>query len=191
MAGRIANRIAGGLFTLDGKEYKVATNNGDNHLHGGIKGFDKVCVCVCKGGMTADGGLARVGTDAAAFASLFLILHPSLPQQNWSSKLDGDKVRLTLVSPDGDEGYPGTLTANGVFSGGRGPCREYPLIMECCPHPPIAVAYELTDANELVIEYSATTDAPTILNLTNHAYFNLAGPVRLRDGGVLRAEAAF
>jgi aldose 1-epimerase len=112
IAGRYANRIAKGKFTLDGKEYTLAVNNGANHLHGGIKGFDK---------------------------------------KNWDgvqlSKING--VRFSLTSPDGDEGYPGTLQ--------------------------VQVVYELTEANELRISYVATTDKPTVLNLTNHAYWNLAG----------------
>ncbi|MEO6739174.1 MAG: aldose epimerase family protein, partial [Chthoniobacteraceae bacterium] len=112
IAGRYANRIAKGKFTLDGKEYTLATNNGANHLHGGIKGFDK---------------------------------------KNWRGKLElGEtKVSFFLTSPDGDEGYPGTLTA--------------------------MVTYTLTDDDTLRIDYEATTDKPTVLNLTNHAYWNLAG----------------
>jgi aldose 1-epimerase len=111
-AGRYANRIAKGKFTLDGKEYALATNNGANHLHGGIKGFDK---------------------------------------KNWSAELmpGANGVRFSLTSPDGDEGYPGTLRAN--------------------------VTYTLTEDDGLRIDYEATTDKPTVLNLTNHAYWNLAG----------------
>ncbi len=111
-AGRYANRIAKGKFTLGGKEYTLATNNGANHLHGGIKGFDK---------------------------------------KNWSAEIPHATagVRFSLTSPDGDEGYPGTLRAT--------------------------VTYTLTEKNELRIDYTATTDKPTVLNLTNHAYWNLAG----------------
>jgi len=111
-AGRYANRIAKGKFTLDGKEYTLATNNGVNHLHGGIKGFDK---------------------------------------KNWSAKVlpGGNGVRFSVTSESGDEGYPGTLKAN--------------------------VTYTLTADNALRIDYEATTDAPTVLNLTNHAYWNLSG----------------
>ena len=108
--GRFANRIAGGRFTLDGKEYKVAVNNGPNHLHGGIKGFDKV-------------------------------VWGSMPQS-------GAEVLFTHTSPDGDEGYPGTLQ--------------------------VRVRVSLSDANELRLAYDAVCDKPTPLNLTNHSYFNLA-----------------
>jgi aldose 1-epimerase len=109
--GRVANRIAKGQFTLDGKWYSLAVNNGPNHLHGGLVGFDKVV---------------------------------------WKSEiLTGAVVKFTHLSPDGDEGYPGSLR--------------------------VAVLMQLTDANELVIDYSAETDKATPVNLTNHSYFNLAG----------------
>ena len=112
--GRVANRVAKGRFTLDGKEYKLATNNGPNALHGGLKGFDKVI---------------------------------------WKAKIlshkDGPAVEFTYTSPDGEEGYPGQVRAS--------------------------VIYILTSQNELRLEYSATCDQPTPINLTHHSYFNLAG----------------
>jgi aldose 1-epimerase len=113
IAGRYANRIAKGKFTLDGKVFTLATNNGNNHLHGGKKGFDK---------------------------------------QVWSAKENAGasgSVSFSYLSKDGEEGYPGNLN--------------------------VTVTYTLTDENELVIDYVATTDKKTVLNLTNHSYFNLAG----------------
>jgi aldose 1-epimerase len=109
--GRFANRIARGRFTLDGRTYQLATNNGPNALHGGVCGFDH-----------------------ALFAA------ESLP---------GAAVQFTHVSPDGDQGYPGTLR--------------------------LTLGMTLTEADELVLDYTATSDAATPLNLTNHSYFNLAG----------------
>ena len=114
LVGRYANRIAKGRFTLDGKEYRLAQNDGPNSLHGGPTGFQK-----------------RV----------------------WAAKVvagpDGDSLELVYASKDGEEGYPGTLTAR--------------------------VVYSLRADGGLAIDYTATTDAPTVVNLTNHAYFNLAG----------------
>ena len=114
--GRVANRIANGKFTLDGREYTLATNRAPNHLHGGVKGFDK-----------------RVWTSLHAPAG----------------------VMFSYTSPDGEEGYPGTLR--------------------------VTVTYRLTDANELAIDYMATTDKPTPINLTNHSFFNLAGSGTILD----------
>jgi aldose 1-epimerase len=117
VVGRYGNRIAKGKFTLDGTEYTLALNNGPNHLHGGVKGFDKVVWDVTKDAVKA-------GSREAA-------------------------VTFSRLSPDGEEGYPGNLT--------------------------VSVTYVLTDENELLVAYAATTDKATPINLTQHSYFNLAG----------------
>lgn len=112
--GRFANRIAKGNFNLDGKNYQLATNNNENHLHGGIKGFDKVV---------------------------------------WSAAIkeytNGVELKLSYKSPAGEEGYPGNLFVD--------------------------VTYKLDNNNSLHVEYKATTDEATIINLTQHSYFNLSG----------------
>jgi aldose 1-epimerase len=109
VAGRYANRIANGTFKLEGKEYRLSTNEGNNTLHGGVEGFDR---------------------------------------RNWTGREVANGVELTLVSKDGDQGFPGSLTAQ--------------------------VRYTL-QGNKVVIRYTANTDKPTVVNLTNHTYFNLSG----------------
>ena len=121
--GRVANRIAAGRFTLDGKTYELATNNPPNHLHGGPK--------------------RRLG----------MVVWSANPQ----ATSDGPAVKFTYESPDGEEGYPGNLS--------------------------VRVTYTLTHNNELRIDYEAKTDKATPVNLTNHAYWNLAG-----GGSVLNHE---
>jgi len=111
VCGRVANRIAKGKFTLDGVEYQLAINNGPNHLHGGLKGFNAVV---------------------------------------WDAQqTDEQTIELIYVSPDGEEGYPGALT--------------------------VKITYNLADDNSLNTTYEANTDIATIINLTNHSYFNLSG----------------
>src|SRR5712664_145138 len=114
LVGRYGNRIAHAQFVLDGKTYTLAKNNGENTLHGGVKGFNKAL---------------------------------------WTAKIlpakDGQSLELSHLSKDGEEGFPGNLK--------------------------VSVIYTLTDTNALRIVYSATTDKKTVLNLTSHGYFNLAG----------------
>jgi aldose 1-epimerase len=114
LVGRYANRIAGAKFTLNGRTYTLAKNNGPHSLHGGVKGFDKVV------------------WDAKAVESAI-----------------GPALELAYSSKDGEEGFPGNLTVKAV--------------------------YALTSENELRIDFTATTDAPTLCNLSSHSYFNLAG----------------
>jgi aldose 1-epimerase len=109
VVGRYANRIAGGRFRLDGVEYRLAQNDGENHLNGGVQGFDKVL---------------------------------------WSAETSDSSLILSYVSRDGEEGYPGNLA--------------------------VKVTYIVTHRGELVIQYEASTEKPTVVNLTNHTYFNLA-----------------
>ncbi len=111
VCGRFANRIKDGKFSIDGKEYSLAVNNGTNALHGGVEGFNSLV---------------------------------------WDVKsVSESKIVLGLLSPDGDEGYPGNLD--------------------------VTCTYELTNDNELSIHYEATTDKPTVIGLTQHSYFNLKG----------------
>jgi len=110
IVGRYANRIAKGKFKLEGKEYSLFTNDGQNTLHGGKKGFDKVV---------------------------------------WEAKEAPGSISFHYLSKDGEEGYPGNLD--------------------------VTVTYTLTDSNALAIDYKATTDKATVLNLSNHTYFNLHG----------------
>jgi len=108
--GRYANRIALGQFSVDGKQYQLAINNGPNALHGGPEGFQN---------------------------------------QNWEAEELSDGIRFTYISKDGEEGYPGEVKAT--------------------------VSYHWTDDNELQLHFEAVTDAPTVINLTNHSYWNLKG----------------
>lgn len=112
--GRFANRIENGCFEINGVQYKVAQNDGNNHLHGGITGFDKVL------------------WDAETI-----------------NASDSDSLKLSYLSRDGEEGYPGNLK--------------------------VTVTYTLTKDNALEIHYEAETDKDTVINLTNHSYFNLSG----------------
>jgi aldose 1-epimerase len=122
LIGRHGNRIEDSEFELNGKVYHLAVNDGKNHLHGGIKGFDKVI---------------------------------------WKAEpsADGKSLKLSYSSADGEENYPGNLD--------------------------VTVTYTLTDENELILDYFAVSDKDTVVNLTNHAYFNLAGHA---SGDVLKHQ---
>lgn len=111
--GRVANRIGGAEFVLNGKKYHLAKNAGENSLHGGFKGWNS---------------------------------------KIWNATIQGDRLVLSLLSEDGDEGYPGAVIAT--------------------------VSFQLTADGELRIEMKAFVTKPTPVNLTNHSYFNLAGHVR-------------
>src|SRR5690349_19545333 len=126
LIGRYANRIGHGRFSLNGVEYQLAQNNGANHLHGGVKGFDK-----------------RI----------------------WKLSETPAGLHLEYFSPDGEENYPGNLT--------------------------VAVDYSLSDENELRIDYHATTDKDTIVNLTNHTYFNLRGHGTILDHELMLRAGSF
>ncbi len=108
--GRVGNRIANAAFSLNGVTYKLARNDGANHLHGGLRGFDKVL---------------------------------------WDMQAEGSSIICTRLSPDGEEGYPGNLR--------------------------VSVRFTLTEDNALRIAYDAVSDRDTLVNLTNHSYFNLNG----------------
>lgn len=130
--GRYANRIARGSFTLDGETYTLAKNEGQNQLHGGVRGFDKM-------------------------------VWGAKPFENAAER----GIVLAYTSPDGDEGYPGRLETT--------------------------VTYTLTDDHELIVDYRATTDRPTPVNLTQHSYFNLAGAGNgdILDHELMIAASAF
>jgi len=120
LIGRYGNRIGKAQFSIEGKTYQLEVNDGENHLHGGFKGFDK---------------------------------------KNWNAtafKIDGEVgLKMELFSPDGEQGYPGNVTTQ--------------------------VVYTLKNSNELVMDYMAITDKPTHINMTQHSYFNLAGDGSILD----------
>ncbi len=122
--GRYANRIAGGRFTLDGKEFRLPLNDGRNHLHGGPGGFGN---------------------------------------RLWASRVETDRVVFSLVSPDGDQGYPAEAG--------------------------VEVVYDWSDDNLLEITFFARSDGDTVINLTNHTYFNMAGGGTI-DNHLLRLNAS-
>ena len=114
--GRVGNRIGGAEFSLNGTTHRLAKNDGDNHLHGGVRGFDK---------------------------------------HLWDLTVVGDSILCERLSPDGEEGYPGNLS--------------------------VKVLYTLTDDDRLILTYDACSDRDTLVNLTNHSYFNLAGEGTILD----------
>ncbi|QNA88278.1 galactose mutarotase [Massilia sp. Dwa41.01b] len=125
LIGRYGNRIAGGRFTLDGRQYLLPVNNGKNHLHGGVPGFDRV---------------------------------------KWQARVEGEELVLSYRSPDGEQGYPGTLEAT--------------------------VRYRLSEDNAIVVRFHAVTDRATPVNLTQHSYFNLAGGGSILDHEIEIAAGA-
>ncbi|WP_281615945.1 aldose epimerase family protein [Flammeovirga sp. SubArs3] len=117
IAGRYANRICKGQLSVEGKDYQLAINNGENFLHGGAKGFD---------------------------------------QKVWDVTEEADQsITISRVSPDGEENFPGAVT--------------------------VSVKFTLTNENEIVLEYKATTDKTTVINFTSHPYFNLKGEGNIED----------
>ncbi len=130
ICGRVCNRIAEGKFTLEGKNYSLAVNNGPNHLHGGLVGYDR-----------------------RLFAAEMI------------QETEKVGVKLSYLSPDMEEGYPGNLK--------------------------ITCTLTLNNANELTLEYSAETDKTTIVNLTNHTYFNLAGNGQILNHDLELAAKSF
>lgn len=130
ICGRVCNRIAEGKFTLEGKNYSLAVNNGPNHLHGGLIGYDR-----------------------RLFAAEII------------QDTENVGVKLSYLSPDMEEGYPGNLK--------------------------VTCTLTLNNANELTLEYGAETDKTTIVNLTNHTYFNLAGNGQILNHDLELAAKSF
>lgn len=126
IVGRYANRIRDGAFSIGGRRFQLTRNSGPDHLHGGIRGFDKVV---------------------------------------WQADVKGDRLILTYVSRDGEEGYPGNLT--------------------------VTATYSLTAENELRLDFLATSDRATIVNLAHHPYFNLAAYTELVDHAICIFGGAF
>src|SRR5689334_18894765 len=157
LIGRFANRIADGRFTLDGVEYAITPNEGTTALHGGLEGFHRRIWSIEPYAEPVNEPAADGGTDSGTDGAL---------------DLPGVGLRLRLVSPDGDQGFPGRLE--------------------------VTVDYLLVPGQRrLKIHYRAVTDRPTVVNLTQHAYFNLAGSLPVGtatspvlDGQLLQVEAA-